>query len=102
MDEYEFIVYDKILSLVHNEGLYHYDSLRIDLTEEMNPDSNIKHMICVTACDRLINEYSLLNYSGNIVTLTITGRIAQKIGFKYFLILHYLASPFKHILNLIK
>lgn len=101
MTKEEIIIYKTILSLVKENGVYHYDSLRIDLVEKINPDSNRLYHLCNISLNKIIEKHKLLDKDGVMVTLNSSGELACKVGVRTFFILRGLWVIIEKIMRII-
>lgn len=87
--------------MVKEYGVYHYDSLRIDLVEKINPDSNRLYHLCNICLKNLVEKYRLLDKNGSVVTLNSSGELACKVGVRTFFILRGFWAIIEKIMRII-
>lgn len=102
MSKEEVMIYKTILSLVKKEGIYHYDSLRVDLVGRINPDSDRLYHLCNFSLESMVNKYKLLDKEGSLVKLNSSGKLACKVGIKTFFVLRGMLSIIDKIIKLTK
>lgn len=101
MSKEEVMIYNTVLSLVKKEGLYHYDSLRIDLVERINPDSDRLYHLCNFSLEAMVNKHKLLDKEGGLVKLSSSGKLASKVGIRTFFNLRVISNIIERIVKLI-